>query len=410
MPPRLFHRAGVSSPARRQLLQTTACVLAASPWLAFAQSTQSTSASSTDVALAGFAYAGNAATKDQRFPFSVDYERVIKSEGRSAYARIADATKGHEPSGFRLVGQIDSLKGRDQAIAVALVVGAETVSVELLAGIHKLFVLVRAQALFFDFKSMSIVRAYPISFAVIDRFDRPPTREETLARVRSVYEGAEGKPGIFARFAEAVAKATLPSSTSRTLQVARITFKPELMPLIPPPLSSGPGIVETWGADLVGEAISTRTGVPIVPFSKGYAIGNVMSLRVSDGEVFALTLPKADYEITVDVSNLRKIEYGKSAAGTSYIYGAYATIRIEEPVSGKAYLDTALKNGEVKLVPSTQTVVDDFPAYYDALNLMFVKLSEAIAGKQSDWLKTSATATDIDRQLIATRELIKLCK
>ena len=346
----------------------------------------------------------------QRFPYSVGYEKALKSGGKPAYMMMRDAIAQTPPQQLKLVAQIDELKGRDQAIAVALVIGSETVSVEQLAGLHKLFVLIRAQALFFDFKSMSVVRAYPISFAHIDIFDRAPTPDEIAARVRGVYEGAGGKPGIFTRFGTTLGKATMPSSTSRYLQVSKITIKPEAMSSIPAYLSSTSAVAETWGADLVGEALSTRAGVPIIPYSKGYAVGNVMTMRVSDGDVYNLKLPKPDYEINVEFTRLVKRKYGESAAGASYIYGSYASMKIEEPVSGKVYMNTPLKNGEIKLVPVTQTYVDDFPAYYDSVNGLFVKLSEALAGKGNDWVKSAAAATDIDKQIADTRELIKLCK
>lgn len=391
-----------ASPTRRQLLTLTACAATFAPALAFAQQ--------TEVALAGFAFSGDAASLAQRFPYSVAYEKALKAGGKPAFAMLREAIAQNPPQQLKLVTQIDELKGRDQAIAVALVIGSETISVEQLAGLHKLFVLIRAQALFFDFKTMSIVRAYPISFGHIDIFDRPPTDEEIRVRVRGVYEGAGGKPGIIGRFGNTLAKATMPSSTSRYLQISKIGIKPEAMGSIPAYISSSATIAETWAADLVGEALSTRAGVPIIPYAKGYAVGNVMSMRVSDGDVYNLKLPKPDYEISVELSALRKVEYGKAAAGASYIYGSYASMKIEEPVSGKVYMNTALKNGEIKLVPATQTYVDDFPAYYDSVNGLFVKLSEALDGRGNTWVKTAAAATDIDKQIADTRELIKLCK
>ena len=399
---RLLDTRSPSSPARRALLKAAAGAVAFGSVAAHAQP--------LEVALAGFAYAGDAASLPQRFPYSLSYEKSLKASGKPAYLRLLDAIGQNPPSQLKLVGQIDELKGRDQAIAVALVIGSETISVEQLAGLSKLFVLIRAQALFFDFKSMAIVRAYPISFAYIDVFDRLPTDDEVRARVRGVYEGATGKPGILARFGATFAKATLPTQTSRTLQITRIAIKPEAMGSIPAYISSSATVAETWAADLVGEALSTRAGVPIVPYAKGYAIGNVMSMRISDGDVYNLKLPKPDYEINVELSALKKIEYGRAAAGASFIYGSYASMKIEEPVSGKVYMNTALKNGEVKLVPSTQTYVDDFPAYYDSVNGMFVKLSEALDGRGNTWVKTAAAAPDIDKQIADTRELIRLCK
>jgi len=370
----------------------------------------SAQAQQVEVALAGLAFSGDAASMAQRFPYSVGYEKTLKTSGKPAYMMLRDAIAQNPPQQLKLVPQIDELKGRDQAIAVALVIGSETVSVEQLAGLHKLFVLIRAHALFFDFKSMSVIRAYPISFGHIDIFDRPPTADEIRTRVRGVYEGAAGKPGIFVRFGNTLAKATMPSTTSRYLQISKIGIKPEAMGNIPAYISSNATVAETWAADLVGEALSTRAGVPIIPYAKGYAVGNVMSMRISDGDVYNLKLPKPDYEISVELSAFRRIEYGKSAAGASYIYGSYASMKIEEPVSGKVYMNTPLKNGEIKLVPVTQTYVDDFPAFYDSVNGLFVKLSEALAGKGNDWVKSAAAATDIDKQIADTRELIKLCK
>jgi hypothetical protein len=402
-PPPCLHAATLL-PERRTLLRL-GIGAAASSLLPLAARAQS-----AEVALAGLAYAGDAASLPQRFPYSLAYERELKGAGTPAYAALRDATTKAPPQKFRLVGQIDELKGRDQAVAVALVIGSETVSVEQFGGLSKLFVLMRAQTLFFDFKSMAVVRAYPISFGHIDVFDHRPTDAEIAARVRGVYEGVGGKPGIFTRFANTLTGASLPATTSRTLQVTRIALKPEATGPIPEYLRGSAAVTETWAADIVGEALSTRAGVPIVPYAKGYAVGNVMSMRISDGEVFNLRLPKADYEIGVELSALRKVKYGSAAAGESFIYGSYASVRIEEPVSAKVYLNTALKNGEVKVVPATQNYVDDFPAFYDSVNGLFVKLAEAIDGRDAKWVKSAAAAADIDKQINDTRELFKLCK
>jgi len=388
---------------RRDLLKLSACAAAIGPLSAWGQT--------NEVALAGLAYSGDAASMAERFPYSIAYEKSLKAAGKPAYAMLRDAIAQTPPQQIKLVAQIDELKGRDQAIAVALVIASETISVEEFSGRYKLFVLIRAQALFFDFKSMSVVRAYPISspFPPVT-LDHTPTQAEIANAVRTAYEGIGGSRGVWTRFAGALSTASLPTTTSRYLQVARIGLKPEATDKIPAYFASKPGVAETWAADIVGEALSTRTGVPIIPFSKGYAVGNVMSMRISDGDVYNLKLPKPDYEISVELSAFRRIEYGKSAAGASYIYGSYASMKIEEPLSGKAYLNTSLKNGEIKLVPVTQTYVDDFPAFYDSVNGLFVKLSEALAGKGNDWIKSAAAAPDIDKQIADTRELIKLCK
>ena len=368
---------------------------------------------SVEVALAGFAYSGSASTIASRFPYSQRYEESRKATGapigQGLFRVLAAATPAH----LKIVSQIDELKGRDQALAVALVISSEIVSREQLGDrLHKLMVLIRGQTMFFDFKSMNVVRAYPISFAYIDLFDHAPTPDEVMARVKQVYEGANGKPGLLARFTNNVAQAEIPAQVPRYLQVTSVSLKPEALDALPAYIKSESGTAETWAADLVSEAISTRAGVPIVPYAKGYAIGNVMSMRVSDGTVWELKLPKPDYEISVSLNGFKKVRFNEVQGGAaSFVYGAYADLSIVEPLSNKVYLSTALKNGETRVIPASQPYVDDFPHYYDAINQLFVKLALAMNGKSDEkWLKSAAAAKDIDQQIAQTKELIKLCK
>lgn len=107
---------------------------------------------------------------------------------------------------------------------------------------------------------------------------------------------------------------------------------------------------ETWAADLVSEAISTRVGL-FLSFRtpKATPSSTVMSMRISDGTVFELKLPQPDYEIKVELSGFRKVKFSEVQGGaSSFVYGAYAQMHIEEPLSRKAYLSTALKNGETR--------------------------------------------------------------
>ena len=382
-------------------------------WLAWLVCSQSAFAQQApEVAFAGFAYSGSASTMAARFPHSQRYEEELQTAGTSMgqnLRRLLDATP---PSQLKIVSQIEALKGRDQALAVALVIGSETVSVEQFGNAHKLMVLIRGQAMFFDFKSMNVLRAYPVSFAYIDLLDHPPTADEVLARVKLVYQGTGDKAGVLARFAQNVAKAQIPPGVPRFLQVTSVQLKPEALEVLPAYIKSEPGAAETWAADLVSEAISTRVGVPIVPYAKGYAIGNVMSMRISDGTVFELKLPQPDYEIKVELSGFRKVKFSEVQGGaSSFVYGAYAQMHIEEPLSRKAYLSTALKNGETRVIPASQRHVDDFPHFYDAVNGLFVKLAQAMDGKGDEkWLRSAASAKDIDLQIQSTRELMKQCK
>lgn len=362
--------------------------------------------------MAGFAYSGAETTTATRFKYSKRYENEQAAAGNTITQQLMASLATAPAANLRIVPQIAELKGRIQAVAVALVIGSETVSVEAIGPHQKLTVLIRGQTMFFDMKSMSVVRAYPISFAYIDVLDHVPQPDEIMARVRLVYQGANGKPGLMGRFLNNVVQADIPANVPRFLQVTSVKLSPEALNVLPDYLKGDPVAAQTWAADLVGEAISTRAAVPIVPYAEGYAVGKIMKLTVADGRVWELTLPKPDFEISVDITGFKKLKFNEVQGGaTSFVYGAYAQMRIEEPISGKRYLDTALKNGETRVIPASQQYVDDFPHFYDAVNGLFTKLALAMDAKGDDkWIKSAAAAKDIDQQLTQTKELVKQCK
>lgn len=358
-------------------------------------------ATASDVAFAGFAFAGDMQSSAARFPISKRLEASLQSELRQKVAAV-------KPEHFSLVARIDDLQGRDQAVAVAMVVTSESVSTERFGNVYKVLVQLRAQAMFFDFKSKTVVRAYPISFAYIDALSAPPTQEQITERISTVYRGAGGKPGLIQRFVDTLARATIPAQVPRFVQVTNVSVGDEAREQFPAHLRGAAG--DTWIADALGEAISSKLGIPILPYAKGYAIGNVMSMTIGDSTVYNLTLPKPDYEFSADIVKLKKVLYSEQAAGKSFIYGTLAKIQLIEPLSDTAYLRSNFKNGEVKVVPATQQTTDDFPAFEDSMRGLFAKLSRAVGGEEQVWLKSAADAKDIDQQITKTRELLKSCK
>jgi hypothetical protein len=365
-----------------------------------------TIAHSTEVAFAGFAYAGEHQSIGVRFPYSKRFEASLGPAGINGLLQAA--LPKIQPAGYNLVTRLDELTGRAQAISVALVMTNETVSTEQLGQTHKLFVQLRGQALFFDFKSKTILRAYPFSFAFLDALPTEPNEGQKDASIGYVYLGKNGKPGILDRFSQALMQATIPVNVPRFVQVTNVVIGDEARADFPE--QYGNGVAETWVADTFGEAIASKMGIPILPFSKGYAIGNVMSMTVADGSVYNLVLPKPDYEFSVNLSKLRKVVYQETAAGKSLIYGTYASLKLEEPLSAHAYLDGQFKNGEVKVVSAMQVNTEDFPAYQDSMRGLFTKLSGAIAGDATPWLKSAASGNNIEKQIASTRELLQSCK
>jgi hypothetical protein len=365
-------------------------------------------AHASGVAFAGFAYAGNADTIETRFKLSRRYEKRLIAKGSDINARLRQALSERQYS-FDLI-KTDNVESKgDEALVTALVVTSETVSEEKFGSIHKLFIQVRAQTLIFDFKSKRVRRTYPLSFAYLDVMDHSPSDAEIDERIAIAYEGTQGKPGIVERYADALAAATLPHSGELFLQITKVSIESDARAAVLPEMTATQGTAESWLADHFGEALNSKAGIPIFPYTQGYAIGNVMAVRLGDSD-FNLQMPAPDWEISIDLTGVKKVKYAENGVGTSYVYGSYATIRIFEQGGTKAVLDAQFKNGEVKAVPVSQIYVDDLPAYNDSIRGLFDKLAEVLGGQDLPWLKNAAVTADIGKQIVLTRGILQKCK
>jgi hypothetical protein len=360
------------------------------------------------VTYAGFAYAGNANDITSRFKYSKRYEARLQGQGTDISSKLRQIViGGHYPFELNSSATME-LKG-DETLVTALAVTGETISEETFGSVHKLLVQIRAQAMIFDFQSKLLLRAYPLSFAYLDALDHAPSDAEIDERVAKVYEGDQGKDGILVRYREALAHTTLPRNDALFLQITSVTIDPDAAPGIPPALSQQRGAAETWLADHLDEALNTYAGVPVIPYSVGYALGNVMQVNLGNSN-FNIKFPEANVQVSVELTSVKRVQYAQNNVGASYIYGTFATIRIAAQGSARPTLNASFKNGEVKAVPATQGYVDDLPAYNDSIRGLFNKLSDELGGKDSPWLKSATSAPDIAAQLAASRGLLQKCK
>jgi hypothetical protein len=365
-------------------------------------------ANSPNIAFAGFAYAGKFDSLETRFHYSRRYEKALIIHGGSINAILRQNLAGRQFP-FTL-NMTDSVEGKgDEVLVTALLITGETVSDERIGLAHKLFVQIRAQALIFDFISKKVRRTYPLSFAYLDALDHVPSEIEIDERIAKAYEGAQGKQGIFGRYADALASSSLPHVGELFLQITKVSIAADATPAIRPELSAVPGAAEIWLADHFGEALNSKAGVALFPYTAGYAIGGVMQMRLADTD-YNLQFPRPDWEISLELTGVKKVKYAENAAGTSFVYGSYLTVKIAEPDGLNAVLDAQFKNGEVKEVPTNQTTVDDFPAYNDSIRGLFDKLAQVLGGQNLPWFKNAAVTPHIDQEIVATRGLLQKCK
>lgn len=148
----------------------------------------------------------------------------------------------------------------------------------------------------------------------------------------------------------------------------------------------------------------------MLPPSKGQAIGNRMATRFANGKVYTLEIPEADYAVELNLDELKRIEYGSTAAGRSFVYGAFLTVRVLEPLSGRVYFDARLRNGATKLVPANQTSVDDAAAFQDALLALLDKFTTALASPEPAWAEKHAGDRAVAKQMQELAKVLQSCR
>ena len=251
-----------------------------------------------------------------RFRYSKRYEARLESQGAKVDDKLRQSVQGGRyPFDLNTAGNTE-IKG-DETLVTTLTVTGETVSEETFGPVHKLLDQIRGQAMIFNFQEM-LLRAYPLSFAYLDVLDHSPSDAEIDDRIAKAYEGAQGKEGLFGRYAEALSRATLPRNDGLFLQITNVTIDPDAKPAIPEALSQYHGAAEGWLADQLDEFLNANAGVPVVPYAVGYAVGNVMQMQLANAD-FSVKFPEPNVEISVELTGVKRVQYAQNNVGTSYI-------------------------------------------------------------------------------------------
>lgn len=299
-----------------------------------------------------------------------------------------------------------ALDGSTTAIAVAAAIDRETVLVEQIAGRYKFVVEVAGQALFFDFREKQVIASIPVTVQHIDVLDSPPDAAAQAAAIQNLLD-AQGENGVVSAMARAIASARLPNASSRRMQLVEVAAPADA-------LQAYPGLDARVRSGIAGHEFSklfvAGTGLALLPFRSGQAIGGAMAARFADGSVYNLKIPEADYVMRIRLDRVAHKPVEKTAALERRLYGVFFHAIVEEPLSGRRYLDQSLRQGATKLIPSTQSTVDDEAALYDTLLEGFASFAAASQGDADTWVAEQPGGRPSRHEWNELKELIDQCR
>jgi hypothetical protein len=354
---------------------------------------------------AGFAFTGEYARRHSLTPASAD---VIEKHGLIPLnAALYAALRDHPPQHFALIGDsLAHLDGSTSATVLAAALDRELVSVEPIGGQYKILVEIALQALFFDYRERQIIAAYPVTLQYIDLQDSPPSKAEIRAVIANLlYKNAA------ASLAQTLAQARLPEAAMKRLQVGEVEISEAARAVLPHPERERD--LRMTLAHEFSKILSANTNIGLLPYARGEAIGATMAARFSDGRVFQLKIPEADYQVRLRLDRFVERVHEENEARRLMLFGAFFTVKVVDPVLGTMFFDQPLRKGEIKTVPSTQTGIDYWAAWYETLLGGLDAFAGATVDRSGarDWLaQQKPGGSALNRQISSLQELIASCR
>lgn len=381
--------------------------IALAPAMALAQAGQP----SGPVYFSGIAFTGSAADLGTEFPH---LSRALdRDHSREIIDSIRQALQKHPAPMDVVFDQLGSTRDAARSTAMALAIDRETTSVVKIADLYKIRLEISAQVLFFDFKEKQVLGGFPIILDYIDAQPSEPTDADVQHDFESLLNGAAGSHSLAGDFVEALARISVPGPATRHLRVTGVSLGPKALDYLAQHAPGvTPDVLRNQIAQEFGKFLAANQHLSLLPYASNQAIGGSMAARFVEGDAFQLSIPEADYAISLDIPGFKRVDLGQTSTSRGYLYGAFADIAIREPLSGQAYFAQRIKQGAAINVPATQAATDDWTNAYDTLTLLFNNFTAAIGQPDGGhWAKSALPAGKAARtELAALEELIRSCR
>lgn len=291
-----------------------------------------------EVVNSGIVFAGKSAGENsvaKRFPFSW---KLTKKNSLNKV--LAERLSQYRGSNFSVLTQdLGSIKG--DAVSLAFVVDLEKNYVSKLSGFnkYKLEVFIVAEAMFFDFKSKSILASHPFIISYSQICDVPPDEKQ----IESIFEKIYGRDAfvvgsenlnIFDFFIEVISKITPERMHASSIGVSKVNILPEASDNVQK-MGFSQEEAQEFIANLFGAYIYKNFEVPVIPYSyEGSEIFYVMA----DGYVEADKLtnqlllhpPRSTYKIDISLRKLLSKIAEENRGIRTYFFGASYRVSVRD--------------------------------------------------------------------------------
>jgi hypothetical protein len=366
------------------------------------------SAEKQKVYFAGFAFLSDHNDVEIDFPYSRKiFELKDPATGQPRLnAALLTKLKGKIFDEFDLVTDAlgDHLSAGSVAMAIAL--DWENINTEEIDGKYKVVINLHGQVLLFDYREKKILAGYPTGVRINDVSVTTPDEKQYMALFEKICFENIGGVNLPDVFVDGIGRVKLKEGFSQRIKISEVVLEEKSNEFLPQNIKLRPEAFKAFIAQQFGTFLSSNLGVPILPYSTGEAIGNTMACRFQNGSVFNLTIPKEDIPLKIALRGFKKVKLDENTTGSSWAYGAYIQFSALNPFK-ETILNARFKNAAVKIVPVSQTTVNDWPAFQESMLSLFDQLTRQIAARESSWIETKCEDKDVKNQLKDLEKALK---
>jgi hypothetical protein len=356
------------------------------------------------VYFAGIAYLGQYNLLQQNYPYALALNQADKNGQGQLDIRFHQMVKASQPQHMRIEFGLANTR-KSQSVVMALAIEREAVSTEIIGKNRKIIAEINAQLFFFDFDSMSLIGNFPLSMA---KNHIVPAGQDFTAEIlplfSDLYLGVakeiDAGKNMLALAIKKLEQVSPGPSQGVRFQLEQVSLSARVKPLLPDNLSTQR--FNQFIGQYFSARLASRYDVTVLPFTKGYAIGNQMAGRFSNGTVFNIVIPEPDYVFSIAVTSLKKAPLNKNL-----MYAARIKFNLTEKNQQRLYIDGHFQKAIPKLVMNTQNEIDDWSAYHDAIEMLIDDLITQLGKPKKQWFNTHAKDNKSYKGFAEKKELFK---
>lgn len=338
----------------------------------------------TPVYFAGLAYIGDASDMARAAPYAASL--IQDSNALTEYnGQLIAAMREASVEDVRL----EALAGRStsgEALSLALAITEEQFQAEDTgSGYYAVKATTFGQIVLFDFTEKRVISTVPF---ITSYTDSPEKVDEAYKRqiYETVYFDRSKKINIVNVFAARLSDVNFEKPfNSWNIRVGTVEQT-----------AKADGYLSTYGVDKdvfhtrlasqFSASMSQGLRIPVLPFTKGQAIGGAMALRFADAEALQLELPPADYYVDLKLLGFNKkiMKQTDQMIYPSYIAGL--RVSIGDVGFDELLFSEKAQSGRV-LKLSRNLDVNEWNEYKNSLTALSDEFCEQLAKPEKKWFK-----------------------